>query len=168
MTVIGSYIWTHGPQLMMPFGDLLEEVHHGGQALRVYCLAPLPVCSLCFVPAEDGISQQPAQASCCHVLHCLLFGNCDLSRCDFWLPAAMPLAPLWTLPSGIKSPNSFYLSHFCQDILLQQKSSWHEILFYSSFPLPFHLGWGNIELFHWRTRNKSTTISEQENNHPAS
>lgn len=43
---------------------LLEELHHQGQALRVYSLAPLPVCSVCFMFAmEDVTSQLSALAS---------------------------------------------------------------------------------------------------------
>lgn len=45
------------------FEALLEEMCHWGQALRMYSLAPLPVCSLCFPPVVgNGISLLPTAA----------------------------------------------------------------------------------------------------------
>lgn len=47
-------------------GALPEEACHLGQALKVYNLAPLPVCSVCFVlKVEDVIIQLLALAICC-------------------------------------------------------------------------------------------------------
>lgn len=44
-------------ELMEHFGGtaLLEEVLHWGQALRVYRLSSLLVCSLCFLLAVEGV-----------------------------------------------------------------------------------------------------------------
>lgn len=41
-----------GPQLVVLFGEVLEEAHHRGCALRVYCLPQALSLRVCYV---DGV-----------------------------------------------------------------------------------------------------------------